>query len=451
MKVLLIQPPPGINSFVSKSGVPEPLALEILAASSPNHNVKIYDMRLDKASLRKKIEEFQPKIAGIGCLTAGYYECLNIFKEIKTIDPEIITIVGGHHATLMPHDFSKSCIDFIVMGEGEQTFKELLDTLELNGTVSKVNGLAIPQNGILQFTGERSLIKIDDMPIPNRMLTMQYRNKYFRGSLKPYASLVASRGCPFRCKFCCQWVFNKGTYRVRNPEKITEELVQIQEPYVDFTDDNSWADANWMNDLYQKIKETGIRKEYKLYARSDLITKKPDLIEKWKQIGLKAVLIGFESFKDEDLKKWEKKTTVSQNVEATEILKNCGVEIVGYFMVDPSFSENDFLSLQEHVNKLDIDQPIFSILTPFPGTLLYEELKDKILTTNYEFYDGMHAIIPTKLPIRKFYKLYTDLFRNSYPKAKLIRKLLKGKISFSLPQAIAQKRYLRQLADIEVF
>ena len=408
-------------------------------------------MRIDRQPLREKIENYQPDLIGVGCLTAGYYECVKLLKSIKKIEPRIITVVGGHHPTVKPQDFVDAFTDFVVIGEGEQTFSELVDTLELKHDPTRVRGLAIPQDGVVKFTGDRPLIDLDDMPIPNREMTRQYREKYFRGAIKSYACMLTSRGCQFRCKFCCQWTLNKGTYRIRKTEKILDELLQIQENFIDFADDNSWGNVNWMSELFDKIKGAGIKKKYKLYARSDLVINRPDLIANWKEIGLKAVLIGFESFKDEDLNNWNKRNTVAKNVEATKILKDYDVEIVGYFMVDPAYTEDDFQRLLDHVQELEIDQPIFSILTPFPGTKLYDEEKDKILTSNYEFYDGMHALTPTKLPTHKFYQLYADLFHKSYPKRKVIKKLLKGKISFSLTQAIAQKRYLKQLAEVESF
>jgi hopanoid C-3 methylase len=450
MKVLLIQPQPGANSVLSKLGIPEPLALEILAATIPHHDVKIIDMRLEKQTLRNLLADFQPDVIGLGCLTAGYYECVNLLEQIKQIDPNILTVVGGHHPTVMPQDFVSAFADYIVIGEGEKTFRDLVDTLELKRDTKEVKGLAIPKNGRIHFTDERPLIDLDEMPIPRRDLTRQYRKKYFRGNVKSYACMVTSRGCQFRCKFCCQWKLNRGTYRIRQTDNVVDELLQIKENFIDFVDDNSWANANWMNELFGKIQDAGIKKEYKLYARSDLIIKKPDVIAKWKDLGLKAVLIGFESFRDEDLKKWNKRNTVANNVKATKILKGLGVEIVGYFLVDPAFEEIDFQRLVEHVQELDVDQPIFSILTPFPGTHLFDEVKDKILTSNYTFYDGMHALTPTKLDQKKFYKLYSHLFRKSYPKSKLIKKLLKGGVSVSLSQAITQTRYINRLADVSI-
>lgn len=173
------------------------------------------------------------------------------------------------------------------------------------------------------------------------------------------------------------------------------------------------------------------------------------MIDRWREIGLKAVLVGFESFKDDDLKKLNKRCTVDKNTQAAQILKANGVGIIGYFMVDPSYMEEDFERLIEYVHYLDIDQPIFSILTPFPGTKLYEQVKDQLITDNYEFFDAMHSVMPTAIPGPKFYECYRRLYSKAYPKGKLIRRILQGKISFSLVQAFYQKKYLKQLRPLD--
>jgi radical SAM superfamily enzyme YgiQ (UPF0313 family) len=118
-------------------------------------------------------------------------------------------------------------------------------------------------------------------------------------------------------------------------------------------------------------------------------------------------------------------------------------------MVDPSYTEEDFKRLIEYVHYLDIDQPIFSILTPFPGTKLYEEVKDQLITNNYEYFDGMHSVMRTAVPGPRFYECYRRLFSKAYPKGKLIRKILQGKISFSPRQAFSQMRYLKQLRSVD--
>jgi radical SAM superfamily enzyme YgiQ (UPF0313 family) len=449
MRVLLIQPPYCPNSFVQKSAISEPLALEILASTIPHHDAKILDMRVDKVRLCDEIERFRPNVIGAGCVTAGYYECLKVLKEAKALNKEILTVVGGHHASVIPQDFHKDFINFIVIGEGEKTFPELINSLEQKKDLSTIKGLAIPRDGDLLFTEERPLIDINEMPIPRRDLTSKYRPHYFRGTWRPIANMIASRGCSYRCTFCSQWIINRGKYRIRKTKLIVDELAKIEEPFVGFVDDNLWEDFNWVEQLYLKINELRIRKKYQIFARSDLIIKEPSLIEKWREIGLKAVLLGFESFKDEDLRKMNKRNTVSKNNEAANILKTNGVDVIGYFMVDPSYTEEDFNRLIEYIHYLDIDQPIFSILTPFPGTKLYEEVKDQLITDNYEYFDGMHLVTSTSIPGLRFYERYKELFSKAYPKRKIIKKILQGKISFSPRQAVFQMRYLKQLRPMD--
>jgi radical SAM superfamily enzyme YgiQ (UPF0313 family) len=448
MRILLIQPGHSSSSFAFKSSIPEPLACEILASTIPHHDVKIFDMRLDTAPLGEEIEKFRPDIVGVGCVTAGYYDCVKVLKKIKALNPEIVTVVGGHHPSVMPHDFAKDFTDFLVIGEGERTFPELIDSLERKRDISEVRGLAIPKEGGLSFTGERALIDINEMPLPNRDLTSKYRHRYFRATWRPLACIIGSRGCSFRCSFCCQWILNKGKYRVRAPELLVDELTKIKEPFIAFADDNSWEDFEWVEQLYLKLKDARIEKKYQIYARSDLIVGRPYLIEKWREIGLTAVLIGFESYKDEDLRKLNKRNTVGKNNDAAKILKANGVDIIGYFMVDPSYNEEDFDRLIEYIYDLDIDQPIFSIVTPFPGTKLYEQLKDQLITDNYDYFDGMHSLIPTLLPGPMFYDYYKKLYARAYPKGKLIRKIVQGKISFSIRQGFSQMKYLKQLGPV---
>jgi len=180
-----------------------------------------------------------------------------------------------------------------------------------------------------------------------------------------------------------------------------------------------------------------------LIGRRDLVTGKPHFV------FFQHDLFRLDEVIDEDLKKLNKGSTVNKNTEAARILKANGVDVIGYFMVDPSYSEEDFRRLIDYIHYLDIDQPIFSILTPFPGTKFYEEVKDRLITDNYEYFDGMHSVIPTAVPGTKFYECYRGLYSRAYPKRKLIYKILQGKISFSPRQAFAQMRYLKQLQTVD--
>ncbi|MDD5687859.1 MAG: radical SAM protein [Elusimicrobia bacterium] len=419
MKVLLIQPPLNPNIIGAGTGfLTEPLALEILAASIPHHDVHILDMRIDN-NLTKTLDSFRPDIVGITSLTPDVYIAKEILFKIKKYNQQILTVIGGHHATMIPEDFKESYIDVVVIGEGEVTFKELVDAFEKKDIFSNIKGIAF-KNGEkdLFFTTPRELISnMDDMPVPNRSLTANHRNEYFRGSWRPVASIMTSKGCPFRCNFCALWKINNGKYFVRSPESVVDELENIKEHFIDFAEDNALHDIPRAEKIYELIKKRGIKKTYKLYARSDTIVRHPEIVEKWKEIGMELVLIGLESFKDDELKELNKHNTISNNEKAVSILQENGVEIAAYFIINPNYIKEDFDRLAEYVQKLNLKQPIFTVLTPLPGTDFYKEKYNELTTHNYQMYDFVHSVLPTKLPTKDFYKCLIELYRKTYASA----------------------------------
>lgn len=418
-RVLLVDPP--INKITIGAGMVslnEPLALEVLASVLHDYEVKILDMRIDP-DLSTVLKDFRPDIVGITCFTTSVYTVKDIIKTVILFDDKILTVVGGHHPTLVPEDFNDEFTDIIVLGEGQFTFRELLESHINNGNHKKIKGLAIPENGRLFYTGERNLISnLDDSPLPDRKLTEKYRDKYFRGNWRPIASIMTSRGCPFRCNFCSVWKEERGKYRVHSPERVVEELSNIDEKYVSISDDNFFHDINRAEEVYKLIKSKGIKKIYKLIGRSDTIVKKPDLVEKWAEIGMKSVIIGFESFRDEELVSINKHCSVNQNNEAINILIKNNVTVSGHFIVNPNYSEEDFKALGDYVEEMKIDEPVFCILTPLPGTVLYEEKKNILTTNNYELFDLIHAVLPTRLSINDFYRQYAELYKRFYVRNK---------------------------------
>jgi len=418
-RVLLVDPP--INKITIGAGMVslnEPLALEVLASVLHDFEVKILDMRIDP-DLSTVLKDFNPDIVGITCFTTSVYTVKDIIKTVKLFDDKILTVVGGHHPTLVPEDFNDEFTDIIVLGEGQFTFRELLESHINHGNHKKIKGLAIPENGRLFYTGERNLISnLDDSPLPDRKLTKKYRDKYFRGNWRPVASIMTSRGCPFRCNFCSVWKEERGKYRVHSPERVVEELSNIDEKYVSISDDNFFHDINRAEEVYKLIKSKGIKKIYKLIGRSDTIVKKPDLVEKWAEIGMKSVIIGFESFRDEELVSINKHCSVNQNNEAINILIKNNITVSGHFIVNPNYSEEDFKALGDYVEEMKIDEPVFCILTPLPGTVLYEEKKNILTTNNYELFDLIHAVLPTRLSINDFYRQYAELYKRFYVRNK---------------------------------
>lgn len=430
MKVLLVQPPAySGNIVIGIAALNEPLALEIVASSVKDHEVKILDMRLNP-DLEGELKNYKPDVVGVTACTAEVYVASDILKRTKEFNESILTVIGGHHATMIPEDFNKYYVDAIVLGEGEISFNELLENYSNCKSLAQVKGIAVKEHGGLRFTEPRSLIdNLDKLPVTNRNLTKDYRQNYFRGNWKPMASIYSSRGCPFRCDFCAMWKINNGRYRQRCAESIVKELEVIEEKYIDFADDNTLHNPERAREIYELIKERGIKKIYKTYARADSVAKYPDVIEKWKEIGMELVLVGFEAFRDEELKTRNKKTNVKINEDAIHILQQNDIEIAAYFLVDPQFDEKDFNKLSEYVEKMGLTHPVFTILTPFPGTDLYHKRYNEFITYNYEHFDFFHTIFPTKLPLKEFYQHFVNLYLRAY----------KGKISRAMSSEVIER------------
>jgi len=426
MKILLIQPGKPENAVGGEDlSAFEPLSLEYLAAGiAENHDVRILDMRYD-SDLLHHLNDFKPHIVGITAYTVHVNTANKLFRVIKDVDKDIITVAGGHHATIRPEDFSHPAVDIIVRGEGVFPFREIVERIERKEDLSGIGSAIRDPNGVIVIGDAFSEPDLDSFPFPRRDLTKVYRNGYFSEWMRPLASIRTSKGCHFRCSFCALWKMTGGHYLTRKPECIVEELGTIDEPYVFFSDDESLIDADRMKALAGLIKSSGIKKRYFLYGRSDTISKHPDLLESWKEIGLERVFVGLEFGTDTHLRSIHKGSSVENNTHAVKILQGLGIDIFPTFIVKPDFTREDFAHLREYCLSLDLDFIGFSVLTPLPGTDLYEEVKDRLITFNYDHFDFIHTLLPTTLPMREFYKEFAMLYkkgRSMKNQFKLLRK-----------------------------
>lgn len=440
MKILLVEPP---KSAVSLGGEDvflfEPLALEYVAAGvTGEHDVRILDMRLDKG-LWPVLEGFSPDIVGFTAYTVHVNTVRQLAREVKTWNKNTLTVVGGHHATVTPVDFMTPEMDLVVTGEGIEPFREIVRRMESGQEFKGIPGLAVQSDGGYTVNDAGSRIDLDAAPFPIRALTAQYRKHYYCEWMKPLASIRTSKGCPFRCNFCAQWKTAHGHYWRRSPEQIVEELRLIEEDCVFFADDESLLDVRRMESLAALIRSSGIRKRYFLYSRSDTIVHHPDLLRAWRDVGLERVFVGLEFMRDDDLAYIRKRSTSSDNEQAVKILRDLGIEIYASFIVRPEFSHEDFEAQHAYCRKLGLNFASFAVLTPLPGTDLYEEVKDRMLTRNYDYFDFIHTLLPTKLPLKDFFEELTKLYRNAVPLLKQLS-LLKRYPLRDIPSLLAKAR-----------
>jgi len=447
MKILLIEPPVSPFDVPTKIfEMPPPYHLEVLAGRLvSNHDVHILDMRIDE-DLDTEFFRFKPDLVGCSCVAANCYLVKQVLKKVKELSPDIITVIGGHHPSLMPEDCNEAFIDVVVIGEGEETLYEVVGACESRHNWEGIPGIAYrTKDGEFQINRYRELMDLDKLPMPARSLTQLHRDKglYFRGSWRPLDCTITSRGCPNKCTFCGLWKINRGQYRARDPSLIADELEVITAPNIKFSDDNTLDHMKNASALADEIKRRGIKKRYELYGRVDTVVRRPDLVEKWRDVGMELLLLGLEASNDQALKDMRKRTTTEMNRRAIEVCHANGVEVAAYLIVDPAFDRQDFRRLSEYVEENNLTHPVFTILSPFPGTDLYDMVKGTLITEGFELIDFFHTVLPTKLPLDEFYEEFSGLYRRAYPFKKFIKSIAQRKAALS-PKTIFMNLKMRK-------
>ncbi len=430
MKILLINPPRSPENmilesaseeaayFIHKKLIGPPLGLLSIAAAVKHHDVHVFDSKGEydlipespalPQLILKQLERIKPDVVGVTAITSEFDYSMDIFRVVKQFNPEILTVAGGLHTTLMPMDFKDAVVDVICPGHSAHIFRALIDALEAKKDVASVKGIINNTNNLWQFTG--SLIG-DYNPadshflMPDRSHLERWRSTYVVGnSPGPTTYMFTSLGCPYSCTFCSIWKEHKGKYYQRNLESIIQELHGIDYDIVRFSDANTVVDIPFMHALFDRIQKEGIHKEYIMDIRADTAVDHPDLIEKMAKAGLKVVITGFESFRDEELKSYNKNSAAAKIHQAIDIFHKNGVMLRGNYVVPNDYTEDDFKALADYAQSHKVTYAGYTILTPMPGTVFYEQVKDQIIDHDYKKYNFFNSVLKTRLPLPKFYE-----------------------------------------------
>jgi len=439
--VLLVQPKNEYLVGFNETVMVEPLNLEFIAGAVDDLvDVSILDMRIDQ-NLEQRLAETQAGVVGIGCgYTADVPIVRAAVRRIKAYNRDIVVIVGGHHASLSPQDFFLPEVDYLICGEGEQPFRALIQAIAEHDRekIKQIPRLYYQEGGAHLLTWEEDhhrfrvnkapTAEMTERPRPRRDLVAQYRKHYYFLYHNNPWTMESARGCAFRCNFCSVWKFHRGDYKTETAARTMEEIRQVDGKYVPFIDDLAFRQPDVAQDLAHALISEGINKRYWAQCRASDIVEHPESFHALAEAGLDMVLMGIEAIDQATLKKLNKGSKPGVNLEAIQILHKAGVKIWGALIVDPSWGEDDFDRLAEFVNQYNIECPQFTILTPLPGTDLYKTMESKLVSKDPRHFDFLHTVLPTRLPIEKFYERYARLYQQTGMKMNGMLQLVRDKI-----------------------
>lgn len=403
MKVLFIAPA-GSDVYAALEAQLPPLGLAYLAsyARQQGHEVAILDMGVESVTLTAGYLKHYDLI-GVSADTPRYLNALKIAKMAK--EAGIYVVFGGYHATFMDQEVLETgVVDFIVRGEGEEIFARLLAVLEkgkLPDGLEQVDGISYLLDGKYKRNKTAALPEnLDDLPFPARDLLKLERYKNHLNNL-PLTNLITSRGCPFDCTFCSSTRFGGKKWRYRSAKSIADELEMLYHDYgyraFSFMDDNFTTSKQRIMDLADELEARKMNDViWWCFSRVDILAKNEKLVKRMAQAGAFKVFLGLESANAETLDDYGKNISLEQQKEAVRLLHKYGIGVHGSFVIgDETETEEMIRKTVDMAINLDPESLQFSIITPFPGTRLYEHVvtDNRLLHRQWNLYDGLHSII----------------------------------------------------------
>lgn len=402
--------PDTVPQFSAKTWRAPNLAISSIAGNiQPHHEVVLADLVLKRKnllpSLKKAIEDYQPDIIGLSAMTFQFDTARKIAAYIKTLQKDIKVAIGGYHATLMYEEIASSddgnSFDYIVRGEGEETFRDILDAIEGNLAWKDIPGLTYRHNGGFLHNAPRPLENLDTLQLPRRDARI-WNGYLFSG--KRLDMVETSRGCTMTCNFCSMNRMYGRTFRTYSFERVMQDLANAKKNgarYITFSDDNITLNVKRFESLCDAIVAAGHNDlRYIVQASTAGIASSPTLARKMALAGIQIVFLGIENVSERNLKLMNKGNMLEKTKLAIEHLHNNNMLIVGGMIIGHADDkEEDIAQNYEFFDKANIDFFGEQIITPYPKTGMRDILIKEGLVTNttdYRKYNGFWANVKTK-------------------------------------------------------
>jgi anaerobic magnesium-protoporphyrin IX monomethyl ester cyclase len=436
LKVIFVEPPKEFW-FVMGEYLPPPMTLLQLASylreKRPSDEITVIDCQAEGLGwdgMEKRIGAEEPDVVAVsGLATCNAYTVVNALYSAKKVAPDALAITGGQHFTALaePSLERYPVIDAVIRGEGERTLVELVDALEAGRGFTEVHGLTFRHGNEVISTPPRPLIdELDTLPMPGYDFVEENLDRYhfkMMAGKKRYAIIEGSRGCGHACTFCSQCGFWGHRWRAKSGKRIAEEMEYCRErfgaEFIWLTDDN-FAFGPRSDELFKELKARGLGDDllWFVQARVDDVVENRESIPEMRGSGNQWVLLGVESGDEKTLASYRKGIEPGQAHEALRVLKDNDIFAQATLIVGHRRDTHESIEgLRRFVEVIDPDLAIFMILTPFPGTELYEEAlrNNWIEDWNWANYDMIHAIMPTEaLSTREVQEELYECYRGFY-------------------------------------
>jgi anaerobic magnesium-protoporphyrin IX monomethyl ester cyclase len=407
MKLLLLHPPNGIvyDGFSRASIKRLPIGITYLAAylEEAGYEVGILDaeaLEMNQEEIIKNIDSFHPNLLGITCTTPLYPVAVEITRSVKFLSTNIVTVLGGPHVSALPEEsLNEPSVDFVVFGEGEESLFELVTTLEGHNNLKYIRGIGYKEGNKPIINPPRSLIDdIDRIPFPARNLVDMERYIDSIHYDKPYTLMIGGRGCPYSCIFCASCATWGRKVRVRSTGNVLREIEEVIERYgienITFADDTFTLMKNRIVDLCRGMIERSYGINFYCSSRIDTIDE--EMLGWLKKAGCKVITFGIESGEQDILTRISKGIDLEQALKAIQLTRSYGISVhTSYMIGNPGDTEERIKKTIRFALDSGSDEVQFSIFTPYPGTPIWNELKQsgRILSDRYHDYKWYYSTV----------------------------------------------------------
>ncbi len=407
MRVLLVRP--WVNkkiTTVKNFLFGEPLGIECVSTilKEQGHKTVLADFMAEpNGKLEYYLQKFKPHIVGITSQCTDVENVLEIANAVKRFQPKITVIVGGVQAMVYPNSFFRENVDHVFKSTTRENYRKLMDLIRSGERqTGAIEGIFSKE---MDFKNEVEGC-YNEYVKPDTAVSRRYRKLYSYVGFQPCAVIQTSFGCRNRCRFCVRWKLEGAKLREVPIEEIVQQISELSEPYVMICDNDFLINKQRLIRFCELLEERRIQKKYICYGSVNSILEKPELFSRLARNGITAVIVGYESFDDAQLKEYNKASTTDENLRATRILQKNKIACWGSFILHPDWSKDDFKKLLKYKNLLRPELMTFSPLNPHPLTPLFEEYRERLLydETDYEKWNfGDVLIRPSKMSLKTYY------------------------------------------------